>query len=68
MNNLLSEPVALKSVKGQTWAPRWWAVFLIGLALWAAAAGSVYVTGDIIVLPTVFLLGSFLVPVTAVVW
>jgi len=55
-------------VKGQTWAPRWWAVFLIGLALWVAAVGSVFVTGDLIVLPTVFLLGSFLVPVTAVVW
>src|SRR5437870_2345618 len=68
VKNWLSKRVALKAVKGQAWAPRWWAVFLIGLALWAAAAGSVYVTGDIIVLPTVFLLGSFLVPVTAVVW
>jgi RsiW-degrading membrane proteinase PrsW (M82 family) len=55
-------------LKGQAWAPRWWAVFLIGLALWVAAVGSVFVTGDLIVLPTVFLLGSFLVPVTAVVW
>jgi len=68
VKNWLAKRVALKAVKGQAWAPRWWAVFLIGLALWAAAAGSVYVTGDIIVLPTVFLLGSFLVPVTAVVW
>jgi RsiW-degrading membrane proteinase PrsW (M82 family) len=59
---------AFKRLKGQSWAPRWWAVFLIGLALWIAAVGSVFVTGDIIVLPTVFLLGSFLVPVTAVVW
>ena len=54
--------------KGQSWTPRWWAVFLIGLALWGAAVGSVFVTGDLIVLPTVFMLGSFLVPVTAVVW
>ena len=68
MKNWLSKRVALKAVKGQAWAPRWWAVFLIGLALWGAAVGSVFVTGDIIVLPTVFLLGSFLVPVTAVVW
>ena len=66
VNNVLSKQDA--RVKGQTWAPRWWAVFLIGLALWAAAVGSVFVTGDLIVLPTVFLLGSFLVPVTAVVW
>src|SRR5437870_9272086 len=68
VKNWLSKRVALKAVKGQAWAPRWWAVFLIGLALWGAAVGSVFVTGDIIVLPTVFLLGSFLVPVTAVVW
>jgi RsiW-degrading membrane proteinase PrsW (M82 family) len=68
VNNLLSKGIALKRVKRQTWAPRWWGVFLIGLALWGAAVGSVFVTGDIIVLPTVFLLGSFLVPVTAVVW
>ena len=68
VNNLLSGEVALKKTKGQAWAPHWWAVLLIGLALWAAAVGSVFVTGDLIVLPTVFLLGSFLVPVTAVVW
>lgn len=52
----------------RSWAPRWWAVFLVGLALWIAAVGSVFLTGDLIVLPTVLLLGSFLVPVTAVVW
>jgi RsiW-degrading membrane proteinase PrsW (M82 family) len=68
VSNWFSRQVALKRGTGQTWAPRWWAVFLIGLALWGAAVGSVFVTGDIIVLPTVFLLGSFLVPVTAVVW
>jgi protease PrsW len=66
VNNVISNQHS--RVKGQTWAPRWWAVFLIGLALWVAAVGSVFVTGDLIVLPTVFLLGSFLVPVTAVVW
>ena len=68
MNNVLSSQDGLKKLTGQAWAPRWWAVFLIGLALWGAAVGSVFVTGDIIVLPTVFLLGSFLVPLTAVVW
>jgi RsiW-degrading membrane proteinase PrsW (M82 family) len=68
VNNVLSSQDGLKKLTGQAWAPRWWAVFLIGLALWGAAVGSVFVTGDIIVLPTVFLLGSFLVPVTAVVW
>src|SRR6202035_1439291 len=68
MNDVTASQGARQKIKGQTWAPRWWAVFLIGLALWVAAVGSVFVTGDLIVLPTVFLLGSFLVPVTAVVW
>jgi protease PrsW len=56
------------ALKGQGWAPRWWAVLLIGLALWIASAADVYFTGNVIVLPTVVLLGSFLVPVTGVVW
>src|SRR6202795_5407806 len=55
-------------VNGQTWVPRWWAVLLIGLALWAAATGTMFVTQNVILLPTIVLLGSFLVPVTAVVW
>jgi RsiW-degrading membrane proteinase PrsW (M82 family) len=66
--NTMSSQVASNRRKGQEWAPRWWAVFLIGLALWGAAVGSVFLTGDVIILPTVFLLGSFLVPVTAVAW
>ena len=53
---------------GHVWAPRWWAVFIIGLVLWVAAVAATYVTGDPMLLPTVVLLGSFLVPVTAVVW
>ncbi len=68
MKNLVSNQEALGELKVESWAPRWWAVFLIGLALWIAAVGSVFLTGDLIVLPTVLLLGSFLVPVTAVVW
>jgi RsiW-degrading membrane proteinase PrsW (M82 family) len=43
-------------------------VLLIGLALWVASVADVYFTGNVIVLPTVVLLGSFLVPVTGVVW
>ena len=68
MNNLESNQQALKRVNGQPWAPRWWAVLLIGLALWVAAAATMYVTRNIILLPTIVLLGSFLVPVTAIVW
>ncbi len=57
-----------KELKGQRWAPPWWGVLLIGLALWIATVGVVFLTSNIIMLPTVVLLGSFLVPVTAVVW
>ena len=59
---------ALKRGDGQAWVPRWWAVLLIGLALWAAATGTMFVTQNIILLPTIVLLGSFLVPVTGIVW
>jgi RsiW-degrading membrane proteinase PrsW (M82 family) len=68
VNNLQSNSRAPKKIKGQAWAPRWWAVLLIGLALWAAAVGAMYFTGNIILLPTIVLLGSFLVPVTAISW
>src|SRR3977135_3514544 len=50
------------------WAPPWWGVFLIGLLLWGASIAAAYITRDLILLPTIVLLGSFLVPVTAVVW
>jgi RsiW-degrading membrane proteinase PrsW (M82 family) len=53
---------------GSRWAPSWWAVLLIGLLLWAASVGAAFLTSDLILLPTIVLLGSFLVPVTAVVW
>src|SRR3981081_3399592 len=68
MNNLQSNQQAANRPEGQPWAPPWWAVLLIGLALWVAVGGAIFVTGNIIVLPTLVLLGSFLVPVTAGVW
>jgi RsiW-degrading membrane proteinase PrsW (M82 family) len=52
----------------ERWAPPWWGVFLIGLVLWGAAIAVGQLTHNLIVLPTIVLLGSFLVPVTAVVW
>jgi hypothetical protein len=57
-----------EELKGQAWAPRWWAVLLIGLALWVASVGVAFFTSDVVLLPTIVLLGSFLIPVTAVVW
>src|SRR5437879_2221503 len=56
------------AVASPRWAPPWWAVFLIGLGLWIATIGAAYLTGDLLLLPTIIVLGSFLIPVTAVVW
>jgi protease PrsW len=68
MNVLWFGEKRVKERQGQLWAPRWWAVLLIGMILWVASVGVVFFTGNVIVLPTVVLLGSFLVPVTGVVW
>jgi RsiW-degrading membrane proteinase PrsW (M82 family) len=43
-------------------------VFVTGLALWIASVVVTDVTGNPNLVPTVVLLGSFLVPVTAVIW
>jgi RsiW-degrading membrane proteinase PrsW (M82 family) len=51
-----------------SWAPRWWLVLPIGLALWIATVATAFLTANLILLPTIVLLGSFLVPVTGVVW
>jgi RsiW-degrading membrane proteinase PrsW (M82 family) len=68
MVNPLSNRGSTKELKGQGWAPRWWGILLIGLALWIATVGAAFLTGNLLLLPSVVLLGSFLVPVTAVVW
>lgn len=52
----------------QSWAPRWWMVLPIGLALWIGTVTTAFFTTNLILLPTIVLLGSFLVPVTGVVW
>src|SRR5207245_11703724 len=52
----------------ERWARPWWAVFLGGLVLWGATIAVARITHNIILLPTIILLGSFLVPITAVVW
>jgi len=46
----------------------WWRVLLAGGALWVASVVVAGVTGNFNLVPTVVLLGSFLVPVTAVLW
>ena len=57
-----------EAASAERWAPRWWAVFLIGLVMWLAAFAVARLTHNIILLPTIVLIGSFVVPVTAVVW
>jgi RsiW-degrading membrane proteinase PrsW (M82 family) len=46
----------------------WRSWFLIGLLLWLASVGVTYWTGNTYLLPTVVLLGSFLVPSSFVIW
>ncbi len=58
----------MPAAASERWAPPWWAVLLIGLALWIASIAAAFVTFDVILLPTIVLIGSFLVPVTALVW
>jgi RsiW-degrading membrane proteinase PrsW (M82 family) len=52
----------------RSWAPRWWAVLLVGMVLWIATVATAFFTRNLILLPTVVLIGSFLVPVTGVTW
>ncbi|MEU7905722.1 PrsW family glutamic-type intramembrane protease [Actinoplanes sp. NPDC049118] len=46
----------------------WLRIFLVGLALWMATVVVVFLTGNLNLIPTLVLLGSFLVPVTFVAW
>jgi protease PrsW len=44
----------------------WWLVLTVGCAVWLFAAGATALTDDVILVPAVLLLGSFLMPVTMV--
>ena len=46
----------------------WLRTFLVGLVLWVLSAVVTYLTGNPNLIPTLVLLGSFLVPVTFVTW
>ncbi|OIV36155.1 hypothetical protein BIV57_17830 [Mangrovactinospora gilvigrisea] len=46
----------------------WFRIFWIGLVLWLAAVGVTYWTANANLIPTIVLLGSFLVPVTFASW
>jgi RsiW-degrading membrane proteinase PrsW (M82 family) len=48
--------------------PGWARMFLGGAALWVATVVTTFATGNVNLVPTIILLGSFLVPVTFVVY
>jgi protease PrsW len=60
--------VGVRSVPVTVGVPSWTSVFLTGLILWIASVVVTAFTGNLNMIPTVVLLGSFLVPVTAIVW
>jgi protease PrsW len=47
---------------------RWLRIFLVGLVLWLCTVVVTFLTGNPNLIPTLVLLGSFLVPVTFVAW
>jgi protease PrsW len=47
---------------------QWLRVLLVGLALWVATVLVTFLTKNVNLVPTIVLLGSFLVPVTFVMW
>jgi RsiW-degrading membrane proteinase PrsW (M82 family) len=46
----------------------WLQIFLVGLTLWVASLAITLLTANVNLVPTLILLGSFLVPVTFVAW
>ena len=46
----------------------WLRIFLTGMVLWLVSVAVTYVTGNANLIPTIVLLGSFLVPVSFVAW
>jgi RsiW-degrading membrane proteinase PrsW (M82 family) len=46
----------------------WLRILVVGLALWLATVVIIFLTGSLVLVPALVLLGSFLVPVTFVAW
>ena len=65
--NLTHHGIVVPRRAGSMW-PSWQRVFLIGLFLWVESVVVTDITGNVNLIPTVVLLGSFLVPVTAIIW
>jgi protease PrsW len=66
-----TDPGSMQGLVGRQSRPyrwRWLIVFLVGLGLWIASILVTALTLNTNLIPTDVLLGSFLVPVTAVIW
>jgi RsiW-degrading membrane proteinase PrsW (M82 family) len=61
-------PMADQAIGTRTRGRQWIQVALVGLLLWVASVAVTFWTGNVNLVPTVILLGSFLVPVTFVVY
>jgi protease PrsW len=58
----------MRGAPARVHVPSWFSVFSTGFILWIASVIVTAHTGNLNLIPTVVLLGSFLIPVTAVVW
>ena len=58
----------MRRAAGRTGRRTWLHVLVVGLALWAACVAVIVTTRNINLIPTLILLGSFVVPVTYVTW
>ncbi len=52
MINPLANRGGTKELNGQRWAPRWWGILLVGLALWIATVSVAFLTGNLLLLPS----------------
>jgi protease PrsW len=69
MTDTTSTRIRTGTRTGGWWSGRpWLRMFLGGLGLWVAAVAVTFVTHNVNLVPTIILLGSFLVPVTFVVY
>lgn len=60
--------VTTRNVVERTTKHTWLRIFVIGLALWVSCIAVTLVTRNVNLVPTLILLGSFLVPVTFAAW
>jgi protease PrsW len=60
--------VTTRTVVQRTTRHTWLRIFLVGLALWVSCIAVTMVTRNVNLVPTLILLGSFLVPVTFAAW